>query len=142
MNGVVMVGGFCVVVRITAPASALFHPGARLRVLAGSCIINATTVQTLIKQFFYLNSYLHVHWLQLIDMEIINNIDKTLKDDFIEEIKSGSKISIAASCFSIYAFQELKKQLKDIEELRFIFTSRLLLLKKPTSKNGSFTSPD
>ena len=41
MNGVVMVGGFCVVVRITAPASALFHPGARLRVLAGSCALTA-----------------------------------------------------------------------------------------------------
>ena len=37
MNGVVMVGGFCVVVRITAPAAALFHHGARLRVLAGNC---------------------------------------------------------------------------------------------------------
>lgn len=37
MRGVVMVGGFCVVVRITAPAAALFHHGARLRFLAGSC---------------------------------------------------------------------------------------------------------
>lgn len=35
MNGVVMVGGFCVVVRITAPAAALFHHRARLHVLAG-----------------------------------------------------------------------------------------------------------
>ena len=37
MNGVVMVGDFCVVSRITAPAVALFHHGARLRFLAGSC---------------------------------------------------------------------------------------------------------
>lgn len=37
MNGVVMVGGFCVVVRITTPAAALFHHEARLRFLAGSC---------------------------------------------------------------------------------------------------------
>ena len=37
MNGVVMVGDFCVVVRITAPVSALFHHEARLRFLAGSC---------------------------------------------------------------------------------------------------------
>lgn len=50
MNGVVMAGGFCVVSRITAPTAALFHHGARLRYLADSCIINATTVQTLIKQ--------------------------------------------------------------------------------------------
>lgn len=37
MNGVIMVGDFCVVSRITASASALFHHGARLRFLAGSC---------------------------------------------------------------------------------------------------------
>lgn len=37
INGIVMVGGFCVVVRITAPVAALFHHGARLRDLAGSC---------------------------------------------------------------------------------------------------------
>ena len=37
MNGVVMVGGFCVVMRITAPAVGLFHHGARLRFLAGRC---------------------------------------------------------------------------------------------------------
>lgn len=59
-------------------------------------------------------------------MEIINNISKTLKDDLMVEIKPESKISIAASCFSIYAFQELKEQLKGIKELRFIFTSPLL----------------
>lgn len=37
MNGVVMVGDFCVVSRITTPAAALFHHKARLRDLAGSC---------------------------------------------------------------------------------------------------------
>lgn len=37
INGVVMVGGFCVVSKITAPAVGLFHHGARLRVLAGRC---------------------------------------------------------------------------------------------------------
>ena len=41
INGVVMVGGFCVVSKITAPAVGLFHHGARLRVLAGSCALKA-----------------------------------------------------------------------------------------------------
>ena len=41
MNGVVMVGGFYVVSRITTPAAALFHHGARLRYLADSCTIKA-----------------------------------------------------------------------------------------------------
>lgn len=55
--------------------------------------------------------------------ELIDNKNKTLKDDLSTEIKSGSKLSIAAACFSIYAFQELKDELSDIDELRFIFTS-------------------
>lgn len=36
-------------------------------------------------------------------MEIINNIDKTLKDDLLATIRDGSRLSIAASCFSLYA---------------------------------------
>ena len=55
-------------------------------------------------------------------MKIINNVDETLRDDLSVEIKAGSKVSIAAACFSIYAFQELKEELQDIEQLRFIFT--------------------
>ena len=63
-------------------------------------------------------------------MLIINNVDKTLKDDLTEEIKSGSKLSIAAACFSIYAFEELKEQLTQIDELRFIFTSPTFVKEK------------
>ncbi len=37
--------------------------------------------------------------------------------------KKDSKLSIAAACFSIYAFKELKAQLTAIDKLRFIFTS-------------------
>ena len=59
-------------------------------------------------------------------MELINNTTKTLKDDLSVEIKQGSKVSIAAACFSIYAFQELKEQLSQIEQLRFILPLRLL----------------
>ena len=49
-------------------------------------------------------------------IELIDNINKTLRDNFAAELHSGSKIAIAASCFSIYAFEELKTQLKDIED--------------------------
>ncbi len=55
--------------------------------------------------------------------KLIDNITTTLKDDLTEEIKSGSKLSIAAACFSMYAYRELKAQLESIDELRFIFTS-------------------
>jgi hypothetical protein len=63
-------------------------------------------------------------------MELIDNINKTLKSDLLVELKKGSKVSIAASCFSIYAFEELKSQLKDVEELRFIFTSPIFVTEK------------
>ena len=56
-------------------------------------------------------------------MELIDNINKTLAQDLKQNIKINSKVSIAASCFSIYAYQELKMQLEEIEQLRFIFTS-------------------
>lgn len=56
-------------------------------------------------------------------MKLIDNINSTLGDDLKESIKKGCKLSIAASSFSIYAFETLKKELNNIEELRFIFTS-------------------
>ena len=49
--------------------------------------------------------------------------NKTLLDDLQVEIKSGSKINITAACFSVYAFQQLKQELCQIDELRFIFNS-------------------
>ena len=48
-------------------------------------------------------------------MEIIDNVNKTLKEDLTTEIHKGSKVSIAAACFSIYAFAELKKELKNVD---------------------------
>lgn len=41
-------------------------------------------------------------------MKLIDNVNQTLRDDLSNEIKSGSKVSIAAASFSIYAYQELK----------------------------------
>jgi len=56
-------------------------------------------------------------------VKLIDNQTILLGDDLKREIKNGSKLRIAASCFSIYAFNELKKELEGIEELRFIFSS-------------------
>ena len=56
-------------------------------------------------------------------MKQIDNVNEFLKDDLKTTIKKGSKVSIAAAYFSIYAYRELKKELDQIEELRFIFTS-------------------
>ena len=74
-------------------------------------------------------------------MELINNINKTLKDDIKQELKAGSKLAIAASCFSIYAFKELKEQLKNIDQLRFIFTSPTFTAEKVDKQQREFYIP-
>lgn len=74
-------------------------------------------------------------------MKLIDNINCTLRNDLAEEIKSGSKVSIAAACFSIYAYQELKDQLRNIEELRFIFTSPTFTTEKAKKEKREFYIP-
>ena len=54
---------------------------------------------------------------------IINNIDNTVYNDLLKRIAPGSKISIASTNFSIYAYRELKKLLEKVSEFRFIYTS-------------------
>lgn len=73
--------------------------------------------------------------------EFINNVDKTLSQSLKEEIKPGSKISIAAACFSIYAYQELKSELKNIDELQFIFTSPTFVAEKTKKEKREFYIP-
>ena len=74
-------------------------------------------------------------------LEIINNKDKTLRDDLSVELKQGSKLSIIAACFSIYAFEELKKELKGINELRFIFNSPTFTTEKVPKEKKEFYIP-
>lgn len=73
--------------------------------------------------------------------EFIDNVNKTLKSSLKEEIKHGSKISIAAACFSIYAYQELQNELEDIDELRFIFTSPTFIAEKTKKEKREFYIP-
>ena len=73
--------------------------------------------------------------------EMIDNVNKTLKDDLSAEIKKGSKVSVAAACFSIYAFQELKAALAGIDELRFIFTSPTFTTEKAKKEKREFYIP-
>lgn len=74
-------------------------------------------------------------------MEIFNNTTKVVKDDLVKTIKRGDRISIAAACFSIYAYQELKKQLESCEELRFIFTSPTFVAEKTPKERREFYIP-
>lgn len=74
-------------------------------------------------------------------MELIDNKSKTLSEDLSVEIRKGSKLSIAAACFSIYAFQELKEQLSSVDEFRFIFTSPTFTTEKAPKEKREFYIP-
>ncbi|MBS1585505.1 MAG: DEAD/DEAH box helicase family protein [Bacteroidetes bacterium] len=74
-------------------------------------------------------------------MTLIDNVNNRLGDELKTEIKKGSKLSIAASSFSIYAFEALKKELKGIEELKFIFTSPTFIEEKLQRESREFYIP-
>jgi superfamily II DNA or RNA helicase len=67
-------------------------------------------------------------------MEIIDNINRLLGDDLKQALRPGSKLKVAASCFSIYAYEALKKELEKIESLQFIFTSPTFVPDEATDK--------
>lgn len=74
-------------------------------------------------------------------MEVFDNITKIVRDDLTETIKPHGRVSIAAACFSIYAYQELKKQLSSIDECRFIFTSPTFVTEKTAKEKREFYIP-
>jgi len=67
-------------------------------------------------------------------MQIIDNINSLLGDDLKSSIRSNTKLKIAASCFSIYAFEALKKELETIDSLSFIFTAPTFVPEGATDK--------
>jgi len=67
-------------------------------------------------------------------VRLINNVSDLLGDDLKAEIKPGSKLRIAASTFSIFAFEALRKELEKIDGLEFIFTSPSFVTEKVTDK--------
>ena len=74
-------------------------------------------------------------------MEVFDNVTRIVRDDLVETIKPHSHISIAAACFSIYAYQELKKQLSSIDQCRFIFTSPTFVTEKTAKEKREFYIP-
>ena len=77
----------------------------------------------------------------LMDVKIFDNINDIVRDDMISTINKGSKISIAAACFSIYAYKELKEQLEQIDECRFIFTAPTFIKEKTEKQKREFYIP-
>ena len=56
-------------------------------------------------------------------MELIDNINQLLGDSLKRSVRPGMKLKIAASCFSIYAFEALKAELEGLGSFEFIFTA-------------------
>jgi len=73
--------------------------------------------------------------------EMLNNMSRTVKDDLAATIAKGDKLSVAAACFSIYAYQALKKQLDGISEMRFVFTSPTFLRENAPKEKREFYIP-
>ena len=73
--------------------------------------------------------------------KVIDNINTILRDDLKETISPRSKISIAAACFSMYAYDNLKKSLDSIDEFRFIFTSPTFVQEKAEKQKREFYIP-
>lgn len=67
-------------------------------------------------------------------MKVIDNINALLGDDLKTSISPKSKVKIAASCFSIYAYEALKAELSKIESLEFIFTAPTFVANEVTDR--------
>jgi hypothetical protein len=67
-------------------------------------------------------------------MELIDNINRLLGDDLRQALKPGVRLKVAASCFSMYAFEALKTELAQVRELQFIFTSPTFVAEEVTDK--------
>lgn len=74
-------------------------------------------------------------------MRILDNVSEIVRDDLRTVLKKGSRVSIAAACFSIYAYKELKNELENVEELRFIFTSPTFVREKTPKASREFYIP-
>lgn len=78
---------------------------------------------------------------KLMEVKVFDNVTEILRDDMASTIRKGCKVSIAAACFSMYAYKELKKQLESVDECRFIFTSPTFVTEKAEKQKREFYIP-
>ena len=77
----------------------------------------------------------------MISPKFFDNINDRVIDDIKTTIRAESKIDIAAASFSIYAYQLLKKELENIDELNFIFTGEVFTSEKSPRESREFYIP-
>ena len=71
---------------------------------------------------------------RIYSLKILDNVNELWGDDLKQVLRSGSKLKIAASSFSIYAFEALRKEFENIESFEFIFTAPSFVATKVTDK--------
>ncbi len=75
-------------------------------------------------------------------MKSIDNISVRLGDDLKRELRRGGMLRIAASAFSIYAYDALREELGKVEGLEFIFTRPTFVTEKLKKENKEFFIPN
>ncbi len=78
------------------------------------------------------------------DIDIVrnfNNISDTVRDDLERTLQANCTLSMATSCFSIYAYESLKRRLKKINKMNFIFTSPTFVQEKTPKEIREFYIP-
>lgn len=54
--------------------------------------------------------------------KLLDNKKNRVVDELKQDLQKGSKLSVISAYFTIYAYEELKKELNKIDKMRFIFT--------------------
>ena len=75
------------------------------------------------------------------DNAFFDNRTNILKDDLVRIIKEGDTVSVAASVFSMYAFNELREQLELLDEFRFIYTEPTFAKERAKKEQREFYIP-
>lgn len=74
-------------------------------------------------------------------MKLLDNIVCKVGDDIASQLRPGSRVSMATTCFSYYAYEALKSQLESIESFRFIFTTPSFVKDVPEQQRRQFYIP-
>lgn len=75
------------------------------------------------------------------DAAFIDNRSRILKDDLARIVSEGDRISVAASVFSMYAYNALREQLEGLDEFRFIYTEPTFAKARAKKEQREFYIP-
>lgn len=65
-------------------------------------------------------------------LKIIDNVNSLFGDELKNDLGRGQRLRIAASTFSIFAFEALRKELQQVDQLQFLFTEQAFTAEQAT----------